>query len=110
MTKLKERAIPFPKYLIVEHATSYFSNHQDCFIRIHEKAKLDHKSDELSFLYLTGVHQDSSGKVVTETNALDMIFEEVHSVSYCMGNTVSNDLSKFTEILVQSYKNKYPKI
>ncbi len=100
MTKAKERAIPFPKYLVVEHATSFFSNHQDCFIRIHEKAKLDHKSDELSFLFLQGVHQDSSGKVVTETNAMDMIFEEVHSVSYCTGQSISNELEKFTEILV----------
>ncbi len=41
---------------------------------------------------------------------MDMIFEQVHSVSYCMGKSISDDLAKFTEILVQSYKSKYPKI
>lgn len=50
--RAKPRAIPFPKYLIVERAQTFFHSQQEVFIRLHEKPKLDHKNDTLGLICL----------------------------------------------------------
>jgi len=59
--RVKARAIKFPKYLIIEQISLQGSKNQQTFFRIHEKAKLDTNSDDLSVLYLTGCHVDRQG-------------------------------------------------
>lgn len=55
------------------------------FIRIHEKPKLDYKSDVLAVIYLTGCHIDETGNSTADMNAPFEIFENVTGISLVCG-------------------------
>lgn len=95
---------------MVERQNSYFNSNQDEYIRIHEKAKLDHKSEELGIILLTGAHVDRQGNVVTDMNAPHEIFEEVKGVLFSIGAKCDESFSRIIHILAQSYKTKYAKV
>ena len=107
--RAKARAIPFPKYLVIERASTFFHSNQDVFIRIHEKPKLDHKDDLLGLICLQGQHVDRQGNPVTDMNAAHEIFEDVSSISFAIGKDLDHESNEFIQILCQSYKIKYPK-
>ncbi len=86
-----------------------FESHQDIFIRIHEKSRLDHKNDSLGLVLLEGQHVDRQGNPTQDMGAQHEIFEDVKAISYVFGTDASDELIKFVQLLAQSYKVKYPK-
>ena len=59
----RRRAIPFPKYLVIERALDKYLSQQEFYIRLHEKARLDHDDpNSLAIVHLQGRHEDDKGE------------------------------------------------
>lgn len=103
----KQRAVAFPKFLVIERATSFFKSTQEYYIRIHEKSKLDHvDGSRLGIVYLEGRHEDDSGNEI-KVNAAQYLNERVTSLQYSIGEDCTKDHVNFMRIFAQAYQKKY---
>jgi hypothetical protein len=66
----RPRSVPFPKYLIIKQ-NQLGTTSRDTYIRIHEKKKLDTKSEKVVIIYLEGRHLDRVKQTPTENMAPD---------------------------------------
>ena len=66
----KPRSVPFPKFLIIKQ-NQLGTTSRDTYIRIHEKKKLDTKSEKVVVIYLEGRHLDRVKQTPTENMAPD---------------------------------------
>ncbi len=66
----RPRSVTFPKYLIIKQ-NQLNTTSRDTYIRIHEKKKLDTKSEKVVVIYLEGRHLDRVKQTPTENMAPD---------------------------------------
>lgn len=93
---------------MIERVKNKYDTKQDVFIRIHEMQDLDHKDEQLGFIYMTGTHVDSQKNACDDMNAPFEIFEDVKSLTFTVTDKCDAHTAKFVHILAQAYKEKYP--
>lgn len=108
----KDRAISFPKFLIVEQLEKD-NTPLTSFLRIYEMKTLDHDisnidGSDLGFIYLEGEHVNKSGEPITDMAAPQVIEEQIKSIQTITGGSSSLELAQFIDVLAQGYVGKYP--
>ena len=87
----QKRAIGFPKFLYIERVESYYSSGQEFFIRIHERAKLNHiDASKLGIIKLEGLHTDENG-LPLKLDSPYQIKEKVNGLQYAVGENCDAD-------------------
>ena len=115
---MKQRAVPFPKVLIVDH-TAPNSQAENQIFRIYERDSFDSycpltkeefDRSQLAFIFLEGQYVDYAKKPMLDLSTNEQLKEVVSSMQVLVGGEATDSLKSFVSMLKVGYTQKNPNL